>query len=270
MPHPLLLPSTFCITFIDAVFAWRRYRFLVATLGSDGCPPSPQAGQRLQNPAQALLLLFFLYSTTVNYNPRNKLTTTTVQTYTSHTHIELGSLDQAFNLRPWGPPAYIRLVVPRPYPPPSVGLPAGRVSPPTTCPAPSAASFAVLWSSYLASSFLLPAPWWPCPNTHPHLSHPVNGLVLVNQVSGWLPPTQTQQPYHSPYLWRALDVASPLAPPQELLVGRAYLVPLAPVAPAACPPVSSPGTCKRLPICVGQVATSKGQSCGPYLSHVAS
>lgn len=57
MPHPLLLPSTFCITFIDAVFAWRRYRFLVATLGSDGCPPSPQAGQRLQNPAQALLLL---------------------------------------------------------------------------------------------------------------------------------------------------------------------------------------------------------------------
>ena len=112
-------------------------------------------------------MTIFLYSTTVNYKPRNKLTTTTVQTYTSHTHMELGSLVQAFNLRPWGPPAHIRPVVPRPYPPPSVGLAAGQVSPPITCPAPSAVSFAVLWSSYLASSFLLPAPLVALPQYSP-------------------------------------------------------------------------------------------------------
>ena len=41
---------------------------------------------------------------------------------------------------------------------------------------------------------------------------------------------------------------------------------LAHVAPAASPPVSSPGPYVRLPICVGRAATSKGQSCGPYLS----
>ena len=42
----------------------------------------------------------FLYFTAVNYNPRYKLTTSTVQTYTSHTHTELGSRVQASSLRP--------------------------------------------------------------------------------------------------------------------------------------------------------------------------
>ena len=45
-------------------------------------------------------LPIFLYFTAVNYNPRNKLTTSTVQTYTSHTHMELGSRVLASSLRP--------------------------------------------------------------------------------------------------------------------------------------------------------------------------